>query len=102
IDRQTSVFESHRHQDAALSGIARLAAHPARGDGRWGPDYQHGAGRLELGVDLVVKLLPSVNRRVPPDRPALRLDRGHEWRDARLIAAGVGNEDVGHSCCTSL
>src|ERR1022692_2833647 len=97
IDRQASVFESHRDPDAALSRIARLAAYPAGGHGCRGPDHQHGTGRLELRVDLVVKLLAGSNRRVPPNGPALRLDRGHERRDARLVAAGVGNEYVGHA-----
>ena len=97
VDRQAGVFESHGNQDAALGRIARLAANPAGGHGCRGPDHQHGIGRLQLRVDLVVELLAGINRRIPPDRPALRLDRGHERRDARLVAAGVGNEHVGHA-----
>ena len=75
VDRQAGVVKSHRDQDAALGGVARLAAYPAGGHGGRGPDHEDGRGGLELRVDLAVELLAGRDLRVPPDRPALRLNR---------------------------
>ncbi len=44
---------------------------------------------------------PGANLRVPPDRPAVRLDRCHKRGDACFVAASIGDENVGHSCQTS-
>ena len=96
IDGQCRALESDGHEDAAISRVARLAAHPARFHGGWGPDHEDGGCDFELGGDQAVELLARNDLRVPPDRPALRLDRGDQRRDSRLVAAGIGNEDVGH------
>ena len=98
IERELGAAETHGHQDAALSARARLAAHPARFHRMWGPDHQDGGRILEFRGDLVVEILAGGDLRIPPDRPALRLDRRDQRRDERLVAAGVGNEDVGHAC----
>ena len=98
IDGQARAVKAHRDEDAALGRLARLAAHPARLHRVGRPDHQHGLGDLELrGRSGASKSCPVVDLRIPPDRPALRLDRGDQRRDARLVAAGVGNEDVGHA-----
>ena len=52
---------------------------------------------FELARDQRVELLARRDLRIPPDRPALRLDGRDEWRDASLVAAGIRNEDVSHS-----
>jgi hypothetical protein len=96
VDRQTCAIEAHGNEDAAISAFARLAAYPARLHRNGRPDHQHGGGRLELRGDLAVELLSWIDRRVPPYRPALRLDCCDQRCDARLVAAGVGNKDIGH------
>src|SRR5688572_673808 len=97
VDREARALKAHRNEDAALHRVARLAAHPAGLHRSRGPDDKDGSGDLEFRGDLAVEFLTRRDLRVPPDRPALRLDRGHQWRNARLVAAGVGNENVGHA-----
>src|SRR6185437_2035807 len=58
--------------------------------------HHHRLGGIDFRVDLVVESLARRDLRIPPHRPALRLDRGDQRRDARLVGAGVGNEDVSH------
>jgi hypothetical protein len=101
VHRQARLFESHRDKDAPLGCFARFAADPARRHRRRGPYHQHGLGRIDLRLDLVVELLPRRDFRIPPDRPALRLDCRHQRCHARLVAAGVGNENISHTCQTS-
>ena len=100
IDRQAGGFEAHRDEDAAVRPLSRLATYPARRHRIRRPDDQDDGGGLEFRRDLAVKLLARVDLRVPPHAPTLRLDRCHQRRDARLVAAGVRNEDVGHACLT--
>ncbi|HET9835948.1 MAG TPA: hypothetical protein VFP88_06365, partial [Rhodanobacteraceae bacterium] len=73
---QTRLLEPHRHQDAAIGRLARLATHPARRHRRRRPDHQHCPRRGNLRVDLIVEFLARRDLRIPPHRPALRLDRG--------------------------
>ena len=101
VDRQARGPELHRHQDASIGAVAGLAAHPAGFHGVGCPDDQHGAGALEFVGDHPVELLAGHDRRVPPHRPSLRLERGDDGRDARLVAAGVRDEDVRHADAVS-
>ena len=100
VHRQPGAVEACRHQRAKVGRFACFTADPARRHRRRRPDHEHSLGGLQLFLDLVVELLARVDLRVPPDRPALRLDRRDQRRDASLVAAGIRNEDVSHSPCT--
>ena len=100
VDWQAGAVETDRHQHPAVSGFPGFATHPARRHRLGRPDDQHGAGRGELGADLVVEFLAGSNVGVPPDGPPLGLDRGDERCDECFVGAGVGDEDIGHSART--
>ena len=95
IDRQLGVVEPHRHQHAAIGGIARFATHPARFHRVRGPDHDQGPGALELARDQGVEFLARCDLRIPPDRPAFSFKHGHERCDPSAVLAGIGNEDIG-------
>ena len=97
VDRQLRVLEPHRHQHAAVRGVARLAAHPARIDRARRPDHDQRAGALELARNQRVELIARRNLRVPPDGPALRLERSHERGDQGFVLPRIGNENVGQN-----
>ena len=87
--------EAHRDQRAAVGGIARLAAHPARVDRAGRPDDDDRARALELAGDQRVEFLAGRDLGIPPDGPALGLERGHERRHENFVVACVRDEDVG-------
>ena len=101
IDWQARAIKAHGHQNAAISRFARLTTHPTGLNRLRAPDDQNGSGGPELGSDLPVEFLTGHDFRVPPNRPTPLLDRGHERRNARLVASGIGYEDVGHFDRTS-
>ncbi len=96
VDRQLRLVEAHRHQHVALGAEPGFPPHPTRSRRRGRPDHDDGLGCLDLVADQLVELLAGRDRRVPPHRPALRLQRGDKRRDARLVRPRIGNEDVGH------
>src|ERR1700722_1459246 len=96
VDRQLRALKTDRDEDAAFSPLARLSAHPSRFHRIRGPDDEDGGSDLQFRDDLPVELLAGTDLRVPPDRPAGRLDCGDQRRDTRLVLASVGDEDVTH------
>ena len=85
IDRQASIVEADRYQHAAIRGVARLALTQRESTDDGGPDHDHRAGPLQFRADQRVELVTGRDFRVPPHRPALRLQRRTQGRDSRLI-----------------
>ena len=101
IDRQRGLAESHGHEDAAVCSVAGFPADPSGLNGILGPDDEHRGRLRELHGNRPIELLARRDRGIPPDGPAVGLQRRHERRDPVPVAARVGDEDVCHAARSS-